>query len=157
MNGIEWALDKVKTSLVTSLPGRLTAINTSYGDDINLPAPQSGSYYIYDQLAIPDMPALVILPDDTDTSIPANTWDEDTHTIIIIAHNVSDWGRVDECAKKSYRYAQAISEVILADRTLSDSVLCWYRTNIDYTPMMSDDNCLKQEVWVTSQVKLIET
>jgi hypothetical protein len=150
---IEWTLELVETYLKANLQTKLTAIEASKLDKRTPDAPLTKNYSINELDEIPEFPFVQIVPDTTDTEIPGGTWDEDVHNIIIKAHNVTTRGSTYDCAVKSYRYARAISEVILDNRTLGDNVIGFYRTNIDYTPMLTDGNSFKQEIWVFASIK----
>lgn len=156
MKHIEYALNDIKTALTTHLQTELTTIQTEMGDSITLTAPISTAYYIHELAAIDQMPAIQIIADTTDVLIPANTWNEVDHNIIIVAHVVATEGIESYCAKRAMRFARAINEIILDHRTIDGTYMSWYATRVDYKPMMTNGNDMKQEVWIHCKVKMIE-
>ena len=150
---IEETLDIVKTLFVANLATYLTAINVEKGDGITLTAPRSTNYAINEIDAFPEFPYVQFVPDTSDTVVAGGTWDETDHHIIIKAHNASKRGQISECAKRTYRYARAIAEIIIDNRTISSQVIGIQIDNINYDVMMSDGNGFKQEVWVHCTVK----
>jgi len=150
---IEETLNLVKSYISTNLQTYLTAINVEKADGRTLTAPQATDYIISEIDAIPNFPFINLVPDVSDNIINGGTWDETDHRIIIKAHNVTKEGSTHDCAVRSYRFARAISEIVIDNRTLGDQVIGIKITNINYTPMMSDGNTFKQEIWVNAVVK----
>ena len=155
MKRIEYLLTWVKDLISANISAKLTAITAEMADGISLPVPLG--YSIYELGAIDQMPYVQVLPDVTETVIPGDTWDQDENRIIIIAHNVAYEGSIEYCAKRTYRYERAISELILSDRTLTDRVTAFYKTLSDFKEMYTDENGFKQEVWIHCTIKMHET
>lgn len=153
MKHIEETLLLVKNKIVASIAAKITAINTEKGDSVVLTAPLTRNYSINELGAISDYPFIQFVPDNTDTVLSTPDADEDTHNIIIKAHNVTKLGSIEDCAIRTYRYARILSEIIKENRTLTNQVIAWWRTNTNYQPMMTDGNGFKQEVWIHCSVK----
>lgn len=150
---IEWTLELCKTYISTNISTYLAAITVEKADGLSLPAPLATSYAINELDAISQYPFIQFVPDMTDTELPGGTWDEDEHEIIIKVHNVAKEGTIEKCAKRSYRYARAISEIIIDNRSMGDQVISWFRRQINYTPMMTDGTGFKQEIWIECSVR----
>jgi hypothetical protein len=160
MKHIEYALLDIKTAITDHLQTKLTAIqtemNTLEGFTITLTAPISTAYYIHELAAIDQMPAIQIIADNTNVDIPGGKWNDVEHKIIVVCHVVATEGREDYCAKRAMRFSRAINEIILDHRTIDGSYMNWYATSVDYKPMMTNGNDMKQEVWINTVVKMIE-
>lgn len=156
MKLMENILTLVCNMIKASLNAKLVAIQAEHGDGIVLNPPLATSYAINELGAIDQLPFIQILPVVSDVLIPANTWDEIDHKIIVIAHTVSYEGKIDWCAKRTYRFARAIWELILADRTLGSKVIGTQVDGIDYKPMQTDGNEFAQSVWLNCTVKMNE-
>ncbi len=150
---IEETLDIVKTAITTNLQTHLNVINVEKADGITLTAPITANYIINEIDAIAGFPFIQFVADTSDVIIAAGNWDEVDHHIIIKAHNVSRQGLVAECALRTYRFTRAIAEIIIDNRTLTDKVIGIQITNVNYTPMMTDGNGFKQEVWIHCTIK----
>jgi len=155
---IEYYMTAIETYLKANLAAELAALQAAYADDIVLTAPRTTagkeSYSIYELGAIDQLPFIEILPDNSDVPEMGLQHDIMDHKIIIISHVPEYRGRNDYCAKRAYRFAEAIWRLITSDRTLTGlEIWC---TNIDYKPMMQDNNTLKGEVWVHVTVKAEE-
>jgi len=150
---IEETLEIVKTAISTNLQAYLTVINTEKADGRTLTAPIASNYIISEIEAIAGFPFIQFVPDTSNTIIPGGHWDETDHNIIIKVHNVTKEGSTYDCAVRSYRFARAIAEIIIDNRTLTDQVIGIKINNVNYTPMMSDGSSFKQEVWINCTVK----
>ena len=150
---IEPQLTKIKTILNTGMAAKLAAIALEYGDGVSLDAPVDDAYYINEIEAIPYLPAIQVIPDNSDIVLTGLRHDEMDHRIIVIAHVGATEGDTGLCAKRCYRFARAVWEIITAKRTLDDTVIEAFCTSINYKPMMSDNYTLKQEAWVSVTVK----
>jgi hypothetical protein len=155
--GVEEIADLIVTSIKASINTKITAINLEHSDTI-AETIDTDRYAINELGVIEFMPFIQVVPEQTEIEVPGGAkdcgWATERNNFIIKAHNISDDGTIEQCAKRSYRYARAISEIILADRTLSDNVLAWYRNTVDYTPIMSnlDQSAFKQEIWINTTV-----
>ena len=152
---IEQQLTKIEAVLKASLATELATLQAAYADGITLTAPvtNDNGYSIYELSAIDQLPFIEILPDTSPVILTGIQHDEMDHHIIIVAHTDGKEGRTDYCAKRTYRFAEAIWRLLTTKRTLDDTVIEAFITDINYKPMMTDDYSLKGEVWIHVTVK----
>ena len=150
---IEETLDIVHTLIETNLQAALDIINTEKGGNVVLTAPVAKNYINSEIDAIAGFPFIQFGPNTSDTIIPGGNWDEKDHHIIIKVHNVSTYGDTQECAQRSYTFTRSIEKIIIDNRTISDQVIGIQTNSANYTPMMTDGNTFKQEVWLNVTVK----
>ena len=153
---VEYALGRIKDIISANLDAKLTAIEAEIGDGLDLMRPRATSYYINEIEELDNLPAIVILPDTANIAIPGLTWDDTEYNIIVSGHVFSTSGKIDQCAKRAYRYARAIRELIIEYRTLSDTVVAWYATGVNYGVMMEDGNGFMQSIEINTVVKVQE-
>lgn len=158
MKHIEYVLKDIVTLLQSNLQTELNTISTEMATDpVSLTAPISSAYYIHEIAAIDQMPAIQVIADKSNVLIPAGMWNEIDHKIIIVCHVVAEEGKEDVCAKRAMRFARAVDKIILDHRTIDGTYINWYITDIDYKPMVTNGNDMKQEIWLNCIVKMIET
>ena len=153
---IEETLDIVKTLLTTNLQTYLTVINAEKADGRTLTAPIAANYVIHEVLAFPEFPFIEIIADTSDTEVAGlagGVRDEVDHNIIIKVHNTTPQSLEYDAAVRAYRFTRAIREIILDNRTISDQVIGISITSVNYSPMVTDGNVFKTEVWINCTVK----
>lgn len=155
---VEHQLTAIETFLKANLGAELATLQAAYADGITLTAPRTAAgkaaYSTNELLAIDQLPFIEILPDTSEAVEMGLEHDIMDHNIIIVAHTDGREGRADYCAKRTYRFAEAIWRLITANRTLTGLEI-WV-TSIDYKPIVTDGNVLKGEVWVHAIVKVEE-
>ena len=157
MNHIEDAVGLIKTAIQSQIGAILTTVAAGYTDGLVLASP--AKYYINEVFVLDPtmMPACQIIPESTDTAIPANKWDEDTDYITIIVHNISSDGIAENLSKISYRWAKALSILIQNNHTLTTNAHGWSRVSINYGAIWTDGTLLKQQLVMRTKLLTIRT
>lgn len=156
---IENALELVRDIIKNNLDAKLTTIESEYttlADPITLQRPASTSYSIHELREVWPLPYIQVIPKTTNCLIPGKRFEENDHHMTVIVHAYSPEGKEELCAKRCYRYARAVDEILIENRTLGDKVIDVITESVDYSPMMSDGNGLKMEVYHNVLVKIVE-
>lgn len=151
---IVWVADKVVAQMQTSLPAKLNSLDTEYNDGIVLEDIPNGSMFVAEPAKVTDIPLMVVIPNRTDAhpTDGRSRYDIETHDLLV---GVAAGGNMnpDRLKRIAGRYARAVEEVIIDNRTLSGSVEDAVVLSKDYGPMMADrGSVLLQEVQVGVRV-----
>lgn len=151
---IIWVADRVVAQLQTSLPAKLNSLDTEYNDGIVLEDVPNARMFVAERAKLPAPPFLVVLPDGTDAhpTDGRSRYDIETHDLTV---SVAAGGNMDEDRLKriSGRYARAVEEVFIDNRTLSASVEDVVVIGKRYAPLMSGAGVgIVQEVQVGIRV-----
>lgn len=110
----EGIIDRLLAYYRDNLPGKLAALSSEYGDDVELRAPEEPCYYVGELELNPflDYPKLFILGDRMEVERYSNEYTDATHQVSIIAALKN--ADPQTLRRQMYRWGRALWELTVA-------------------------------------------
>ena len=148
---VEQVISDIKTELSTNMAAKLIALNAEYNDGITLV--NFKAYYIAEQAAVAEYPAMFILADTTAIENEGSGWMNSAHALTIVCL-ITDQNS-ETLRKRLFRYIRACIELLITARTTLGMVINF--DNIRFSPMYGAQDTFISDASLIVKVKKYET
>ena len=153
---IAWVADQVVTTLKASLPAKLDALDTEYGDGMILADIPDANYFISELRKAPGFPICCVIPDLTNMSpfTGDQRYNIEYHNLTIAIAITANLGEED-LRRRTIRTIRGISEVLDTEYSLGSTVEDTIQISKTYGELQFGEQALLLEAQLAVRVETL--